>query len=247
MSEDIALFRSQIISSAGGDILKEASELAIDSALKDGLVKDIPIIGGLVSIYKLGKGIREVFEIKKLSTFLLNLQSVTEKDKKEFDNKLSEGTDSRNDFYARLLLLLQNLDEVQKAEIVSNFFKLYIYSVISKSEFFRFTNIVNKGYLEDIMALHYTAQQVKGFGPATEEQMDLRYDDVVQENLLSLGLLRKKTEEELEKEKEHPYHKHTDYFPTTMGTMFSFMMYYKDSYLDNWKKDGHRFYKVSDV
>lgn len=238
MSNKIASFRARILTSGGGDILKEASELAIDSALQDGFVKDLPLIGSLVSFYKLGKGIKEVFEVRKLSTFLLNLQSVTEEEKMNFDKRISEDLNGSNEFYARLLLIIQSLDEVRKAEILSNFFRLYMYNIITKSDFFRFTNIVSKAYLEDLMALHYTIQQVKGFGRASEEQLNLRYDDIVQENLISLGLLRKKTAEELASEGENLTHKRTDYFPTKMGTKFSFMMYYKDSYLNQWKANG---------
>jgi len=246
MPGKIELFRSQVVSSGGGDILKDASEIAIDSVLSEGLLKEIPIVGTLVNIYKITKGVKEIVEIKKLAKFLSNLNDVSESERKEFDEKLEHDDASKTEFYGRLLILIQNLDELQKAEIVSNFFKLYIYNIITQSDFFRFANIVNIGYLGDLMVLHYSLQQVKGLGRASEDNRNLLYNILVQENLYSLGLLRKKTEEELAKDKETPLPKHTNYFPTKTGEMFSFMMYYNESTLEGWKKNGHNFFNVND-
>jgi hypothetical protein len=237
MENKLGLFRSQVIKAESAEFLKEAAELAVDSVIEDGLLKELPLIGTLVNLFKIGKGVKEVFEVKKLAAFFLNIQDIDEDDKKAFDEKLGK-PEFKEEFYSRLLILLEKLDEVQKAEIIANFFRLYIYNIISKNEFFRFSKIVDRGYLGDLLVMHYPIQQLKGLGAASQELIDLRYDEIVQENLLSLGLLRKKTEDEIEKEKENNLPMSTEYFPTKMGYMFSFMMYYNDNFLDQWRKNG---------
>ena len=233
----LELFRNRVIKSESSELLKGVAELAVDSVLEDGLLKDLPLVGTLVNLFRIGKGVREVFGVKKLAAFFLNLKDVSEDDKKACDEKLGDEK-SKMEFYSRLLILLEKLDEVQKANIVSNFFRLYIYNIITRDEFFRFSKIVERGYLGDLLVMHYPLQQIKGMGLPAKELLDLRYDEIVQENLMSLGLLRKKTSEELDRERENPAPKFTEYFPTKMGTKFGFMMYYSTSFLERWRATG---------
>ncbi|MDF4560139.1 hypothetical protein P3494_26935, partial [Vibrio parahaemolyticus] len=48
----------------------ELAEIAIDSVLDDGVLKDIPVVGTAVSLYQTGVAVRERQYVKKLVTFL---------------------------------------------------------------------------------------------------------------------------------------------------------------------------------
>jgi len=57
----------------------ELTEVAVDSILDDGLLRDIPIINTLVGIFKVGKTITQRYYIKKIINFLNTFNSI-EKD-----------------------------------------------------------------------------------------------------------------------------------------------------------------------
>lgn len=59
-------------------------EVGLDTILDDGLLKDIPVINSIISLYKTGMNIRERFLIKKLIVFLTSLSDTTPEDRSKF-------------------------------------------------------------------------------------------------------------------------------------------------------------------
>ena len=55
----------KIIIDSDGEVGKEYLELAIDEFLKDGILKDIPVVNTLTSVFKTGKNIRDAYFYKK--------------------------------------------------------------------------------------------------------------------------------------------------------------------------------------
>jgi hypothetical protein len=76
-------FKSTILSSEAVGLAKDYTEIALDSMLNDGLLKDIPIIGSVMGIFKIGTTIRENHTIRKIATFL-NCLKTFQKMKKQF-------------------------------------------------------------------------------------------------------------------------------------------------------------------
>jgi len=56
------------------EVISSIGEISIDTILKDGLLKDIPIIGTLFSVYKMGVNIQNAIFIRNISTFLYELK-----------------------------------------------------------------------------------------------------------------------------------------------------------------------------
>ena len=56
----------------------ELSETIIDSLLSDGVLKAIPLIGTLVSLFKAGKQIKDMLYLKKLKAFVYGYAQLPE-------------------------------------------------------------------------------------------------------------------------------------------------------------------------
>ena len=67
------------------DIASELGEVALDSIIDNDSLNQIPIIGTLRSIYKLGHGISDYIFIEKLLRFLTELGEVSEADQSRAD------------------------------------------------------------------------------------------------------------------------------------------------------------------
>lgn len=53
------------------NVLTNIGEIALDSVVEDGLLKDIPIISTVINIYKIGTSLKERYYIKNWRNFLL--------------------------------------------------------------------------------------------------------------------------------------------------------------------------------
>ena len=78
------------ISQEGTSILSDCAEIALDSILEDGLLKDIPFVSTAISLYRIGKSIHEREHIRKLAVFLDEIRQHTldEATREEYLRKL---------------------------------------------------------------------------------------------------------------------------------------------------------------
>ena len=192
ISEQIKLFRKSIFDNEVTKIAIDVAEVGLDSLTSDGLLKELPGLNIVMGLIKTKQNIQEKFALRKLLTFLNNLNDISDKEKKQFYEKLNTDEEEQQKFFERLFLILDRLDDVEKAKISSNIFKLYILGVMSRSLFLRLINIVEKAYLDDILYLYYdshTAFKIWGHDIAFKMSRN-HYHQSIESNLISLGLKR---------------------------------------------------------
>src|SRR5665647_98468 len=100
------------------NVTNELLETNIDSLLKNGVLKDIPIINSIVGIYKLGVSIKDIIFMKKLIRFLSEINDTSIQERQKVIAKME-----KDDKYGRkvgetILTLLDRLDDLNKANIV---------------------------------------------------------------------------------------------------------------------------------
>jgi hypothetical protein len=171
-----------------GKIFEDFGEVAIDSMMTEGVLKDIPIIGTILNLAKTGIALKERHMIRKLLLFLKNLEDISTEDKNKFTEKLNEDGEFAENISEKLLLIIDRLDETEKAKIVANIFKLYVYGLIEQQMFLRLTLIVERGFLSDLQILHITVDNE--FHQRYDKQDHKNFhNSCTQHSLFSLGLL----------------------------------------------------------
>jgi len=135
------------------DILSNMGELTLDSIIENEAINQIPIIGTLRSAYKITNSISDYLFIQKLLKFLkeLNTLSIDEKDKmkSKIDNEDKYG----KKIGENLLEIINKIDDNDKPKIIAKIFKAYINQEIDFQYFLKFSQIVNKSYLPDLLNL----------------------------------------------------------------------------------------------
>src|SRR5690606_27114115 len=122
MSDIVNDFKSSIFSSEATNLAKDYAEIALDSVLEDGLFKDIPILGSILTLLKIGQSIKEKHLIEKIATFLSCLEDITQEEKDAFLRRLAD-EDKNEELFKKLLLIIDRIDETLKAEIIGNLFR----------------------------------------------------------------------------------------------------------------------------
>ncbi|MGY2134155.1 hypothetical protein ACW9KT_18125 [Hymenobacter sp. HD11105] len=151
---DKGLNRSVLSAAASNltDITKDLVEATFDSVVSDGLIKDIPVINTIHSIFKVGSSIREKIFINMLLKFLLELKDIPLNEREVFINKL-ENSDYRNKAGEKIIVILDRLDDSDKASLVGKLFKACIQGKFSFEVFLRLSHIISNAFLSDIKAL----------------------------------------------------------------------------------------------
>ena len=140
VEEDVlALIRSGDVQDAVVDL----AEAGIDQLLKDGFLRDVPILGSVMGVIRATGSVRDLLLAKKLGRFLLALQSVPLDERERFHDSLGSRAEARRVGEA-LLLLLDRLDDMQKPELVARLFRARIRGEIDGTTFQQMATAVDR-------------------------------------------------------------------------------------------------------
>ena len=181
---------TSIFSEDAKDLAVDYSELALDKILDNAVLNEIPIIKTILGLYKTGVGIKERFTLKKVAKFLFRLNNISEKEKAEFINKLSLNDSYKNEIIEKLLILLDRLDDIDKAEIIGNFFKAAIQDKIDVDTFYKFSSIVDRVYIKDLKSFCFFEDNTLSEEIRTEAI--LVYTNSVKKSLCPFGIMEEK-------------------------------------------------------
>lgn len=138
------------------DILLTYGEIGIDSFIdNDGIIKEIPALKTLFSIYKTTR----LFHSKKMlmNTFIFlkefSLGKMDENKLKKYRESINKNPKKLNDELGRVLLILENNLDEEKNKILAKLFVSYINGEISKNDFYEFTAITDQLIIVDLAIL----------------------------------------------------------------------------------------------
>jgi hypothetical protein len=186
-------FKKSIITESG-NLLKDYGEITVDNLINNETFKEIPVIGTLLSFYKIGIGIREKFIIEKVYKFLFQLKDIPEKDKTNFLDKCERDKNFNSNITEKLLIILDRIDDSEKATIIGNLFKKLIEEKISLNDFLYLSNAIDKIHIIDLKFFCYTDNFNRG--EELREYWLSQEREGLDALLGSLGLLLQKIDED---------------------------------------------------
>ncbi|SHM61169.1 hypothetical protein [Flavobacterium xinjiangense] len=174
MNDKIDIFES-IKSDAINELSPEILETGLDYLTDSEVLKDIPIFGIAFKSYNLYQRVTETFFIKKLLKFLFELREIPLLEREKFIKKL-EINQETNKAGEKLLITINRLNDIDKAEIIGRLFKKTILGKIEFEDFSRLTHIIDNAYIHDLKLL--------------KNNIYLRYvNDDIKSSLHQVGLL----------------------------------------------------------
>ncbi|NTV47317.1 MAG: hypothetical protein HGB11_12540 [Chlorobiales bacterium] len=126
-------------------------EVGLDSVLKEGVLKDIPILGALVSISKAAISVKDMLFLRKIWRFLQNVDDIQEKDRTKFISELS--SEEKQNLGEKILLLLDRHENFYKSELLAKITAAYIQKEIQKETFDRLCNALDRLFIDDLSTL----------------------------------------------------------------------------------------------
>ena len=138
-----------LASSDLSSVLEDQAEVIVDQILKDGLLKDIPIISTITGTVKTVIAVRDYLLVLKLVKFLQGI-NITEKERDHFEKSIGDDAEHRRTVGQNLLMLIDSLDDVTKADMVARLFKAFLQDTITYDEFLRFASVVERIFIGDL-------------------------------------------------------------------------------------------------
>ena len=143
------------------DFLKELAEVGVDALLtKDGVLKDIPILGTAISLIKAGQDISAYFFTKRILSFLKEVSSIPFAEKEKFlkdkdAKKISEA----------LIMILDKQDDYRLSELLGKAFKAYLLELIDRGQFDQYVHIIRNlsVFLLDSFSRLYSKEDYRWF------------------------------------------------------------------------------------
>lgn len=112
-------------------------EQVLDSLLADGVAKDIPVIGTIYGLFKVGGNVKDWLFCKKLLHFLSGIADVPPKERAAMISKIDEGGGHQIKVGEKLLYILDKSDDHENARIVAYLFAAFLSEELSYDDFLR--------------------------------------------------------------------------------------------------------------
>jgi len=155
------------LSSEYTSITKDILEVGLDSILDDGILKDFPLIGGFVSLGKIGITINDRIFIKKLIHFLYETQNIPKHKREEVINKINESNKYQLSVGEKIIFILDKADSISKAKHVGKLFRYVLEEKIGYEMYSRCVNAINMIYDSDLT--HFLKTQITDFSGSIEK------------------------------------------------------------------------------
>jgi hypothetical protein len=141
---------SSLISDELINITSELTEVGIDSFFQEGILKDVPIIGTLVSLTKIGANIKDKLFLKKMLRFLYQLKEISSEKRKIFIEKINNEKKFKTKVGETLILLINKVNDYTKADFLGMLFAAAVQGDIDYKIFLKLANIVDQSHLPDL-------------------------------------------------------------------------------------------------
>lgn len=151
------------------DLAVELGELGLDAALEEGVLKEIPMLKGIIACHKTWEAIHDQLFLRKVATFLLACPRFTEAEKEKFLEEHLKDTKHVNRLSDSIVLILDRLDDLEKPQMVAKAFAALVRSEIDLGTFRRIAAAIDIGFVKDLEQLIRvplpTADQMKSLFP----------------------------------------------------------------------------------
>lgn len=159
-------------------LIENVGEFTLDSFMPDGIIKDLPIVGPVFSVIKIGKDIRDRIFIEKIKSFIEDIDK-----NQKWREKFSDDEEC-NKISKQLLYIVDSCDDDNKLRLIGKAFNYLVNGEISKNEYFYTVNIISKSFYPFLKILLDIDESDKRF-----KNDDTKYDYVGIAHLLNIGAL----------------------------------------------------------
>lgn len=148
-SKLVETFRSKDLQ----EVAVGAFEAAIDTEMADGILKEIPILGSLVSLGKAGISIRDRIFARKVEEFINTVSQLSWSERSRIFDELGSTPELQERAALAILDLLEKSDPIDKPRLIGNLFVAMRRGHIAGKDLLRLCTMITGVFPDDLQAL----------------------------------------------------------------------------------------------
>lgn len=135
-SKDISTIVSDELTNKSIDLGVEYSEIALDEFLKEGLLKEIPIVKSVVAFYNIGNSVLARYNSKKILTFFKEFHNrdINSERLLKFKSKFNSDSKYRTQVVETIILFNERFNHIEKSKILAKLLLSHIDGHLSWEE-----------------------------------------------------------------------------------------------------------------
>lgn len=158
MDKSLSVSLGKSLTSEVANCMSNLLETGLDSVLEDGILKDIPFISTIISLYKIGNSLHDRHNIKKLAAFVdeINARIADEGKRESYRKKFSDNKRFHEEL-EYLLILIDRYIGFQKPRMLGRLFLSYQDKLLTWNELAQYAQIIDRFLPGDYLTLCNTA------------------------------------------------------------------------------------------
>lgn len=178
------------LSNGAAEIAMDVADLALDAALDEGVLKDVPVFGWLLKAHGVANTVRERIFLSKVAKFLQAAATISDSDRVKFQEKIAADPEFCRKVGENLVLLLDRQDNMDKARILGKVFSGYLRGVIVYDSFLKIASAVDRALISDLKSLEGHYRNMQSYDPKAGKPFAAFLDDETSQSLYTAGLVR---------------------------------------------------------
>lgn len=131
-------------------IAKDSFEVVIDSFLKDGLLKDIPFMGGVSGFFNMHRSVQDQLFLKKIVTFLIHSEATTAEERIKVIQEIDDSKEHRIKVGEKLMYIINKFDDHIKAGIFGYLYKEFTLRKLKYDDLLRCALVLDKCLIREL-------------------------------------------------------------------------------------------------
>lgn len=132
------------------DVTADLAETFTDALLKEGLLKDIPVIGTIIGLTRVTISLNDRLLIKKLIYFISELKTINQEKRKRLIEEIESSEKQRIKVGEKLLYIIDKCDDHTAAKYIAILFSAFLDEDMTYEEFLRGSTIVQRLIVQDL-------------------------------------------------------------------------------------------------
>lgn len=131
-------------------IIKDTGEILLDSQLNQGILKEIPIVSTMISVWNVGNSISDKLLATKIKSFLFELNSLDKSKISEFVARYEHDKDFNTRMSTKLVFILDKCDNEEKSRLIGKLFIAFILGKMDEHDFYSASKALNQITISDL-------------------------------------------------------------------------------------------------
>jgi hypothetical protein len=171
-------------------IAASLTDVVLSELTSETILGRVPVFGAIFNFYKGCMSISDQLFLRKIAYFLAGCEKNDSFEKTQFQQQLAIDHKLRVKVGEDLLLILESIENFEKAAALGKVFMGRLREEIDENTFFKLATAIKNASIADLRALELSYKRIAAYDPEGGKPFSDTLDDATAQSLFNVGLVR---------------------------------------------------------